>query len=204
MIHIFGGGTVNYVRNHFALCAPAFGTTARQLAELLRARNIAYTLHLTRMADSASKLETNDDVERRIDLVLQDPDTSAIVVNVALCDFQGQIDDVESGKYAQRLQTRSGELNMHLIPAKKILAKIKATRPDVVLVGFKTTANEPAQVQIEKMQRQIAETQADIVFGNDTVTRNNIIIAHNHIIAASANRQDMLVSLINSIISSKK
>lgn len=30
-IHIIGGGTISYVRNHLALCAPAYGTVARDL-----------------------------------------------------------------------------------------------------------------------------------------------------------------------------
>ena len=33
-ILVYGGGTVSYVRNHLALCAPAYGSTARKIAEL--------------------------------------------------------------------------------------------------------------------------------------------------------------------------
>ena len=33
-IYILGGGTFNYVRNHLALAAPAFGETARKLKTL--------------------------------------------------------------------------------------------------------------------------------------------------------------------------
>ena len=34
LIHIIGGGTMFHLRNHFSLVAPAYGTTATQLASL--------------------------------------------------------------------------------------------------------------------------------------------------------------------------
>ena len=33
-IHIIGGGTVNHIRPHLALSAPAYGGTARKLREI--------------------------------------------------------------------------------------------------------------------------------------------------------------------------
>ena len=37
-IAILGGGTFSPVRNHLSLCAPAFGTTARQIQDFLNSR----------------------------------------------------------------------------------------------------------------------------------------------------------------------
>jgi hypothetical protein len=34
-VHIFGGGTVNFIRNHLAITAPAYGSTARKLEGLV-------------------------------------------------------------------------------------------------------------------------------------------------------------------------
>ncbi len=59
---ILGGGTFNYVRNHLAIAAPAFGTTARCLHELLPDSQLL----LTRMAESTSKIETNQDVSNLV------------------------------------------------------------------------------------------------------------------------------------------
>lgn len=173
-IHIFGGGTVQHVRNHAALCAPAYGKTARQLFDQLGA-GIAQ-LHLTRMADYRSPMETNEDVEVRLQEVLADPSSRAVVFNVALCDYAGQIGDVPSGKYAQRLSSREGTQLMQLTPTKKLLAIVKATRPDILLVGFKTTADAVQRMQHRLALRQIAETGADWVFANDTVTRHNLLV----------------------------
>ena len=178
-IHIFGGGTIQHVRNHLALCAPASGTTARKLAADLANSPLGMDvqLHLTKMADPESRIETNEDVSRVLYGLLSDPDTRAIIFSVALCDFSGQIGDVESGKYAERLQTRdAGSLQMNLAPTPKILASIKIARPDVFVVGFKTTASATEIGQLTAAARQIRETGVDLVFANDTVTRRNMLV----------------------------
>lgn len=179
-IHIFGGGTVQYVRSHMALCAPAYGTTARNLyASLLSAGVSAdqVALHLTKMADYRSKMETNEDVAAQVGMLIDDPSTRAIVFNVALCDFSGQIDDVPSGKYAPRLQSRDGDVTMLLQPAPKVLKHIKELRPDIMVVGFKTTAGDIPRRQVELAERQISECNVDLVWANDTVTRQNLLVS---------------------------
>lgn len=183
MIHIFGGGTVNYVRSHFALCAPAYGKTARQLEALFLQQGIApedLKLELTRMADATSAMETNADVALRLEALLAAPSTKVIIFNVALCDYEGTIDGVPSGKHAQRLSSRDGSALLLLRPAEKLLAKVKAVRPDITLVGFKTTAGDDIAGQYGKAARQVAETGADWVFANDTVTRKNLLVRNKH------------------------
>lgn len=182
-IHIFGGGTVQHVRNHMALCTPAYGNTARQLFALIGAEHAQ--LHLTKMADYTSKIETNEDVLGCLLSVLEDPATTAVVFNVALCDYSGQIGDVPSGKYAQRLSSREGDKAMRLTPTPKLLQQVKLRRPDVLVVGFKTTANMPVFTQVRLARRQIDETGADWVLANDTVTRNNVLVSDKHAIERS-------------------
>lgn len=182
MIHVFGGGTVNFVRNHLALCAPAYGRTARTLCLQLRAQGVPSTavqIELTRMAQSDSAMETNADVSRRLDEVLANPATRIIVFNVALCDYEGAIGDVPSGKYASRLSSREGALTMTLTPADKLLARIRAQRPDILLVGFKTTAGGTQSMQLALAHRQIEETHAQWVLANDVVTRSNMLMCAN-------------------------
>lgn len=179
MIHVFGGGTVSHVRNHLALCAPAYGETARKLYDMLRAAGYSddqVKLELTRMADSTSRMETNQDVANRVNELLADPKTRAIVFNVALCDFEGQIGDVVSGKYAARLKSREGLQAMTLAPAAKVLGAIKAARPDIFVVGFKTTADSIIPERLALAERQIRETGVDLVLANDTVTRKNLLV----------------------------
>lgn len=191
-IHIFGGGTVQHVRNHMALCAPAYGQTARKLHASLGPERSQ--LHLTRMGDYQSPMETNEDVEKRLHEVLADQSTRAIVFNVALCDYAGQIGDIPSGKYAKRLSSREGAQAMTLAPTPKLLQQVKALRPDVYLVGFKTTADADMREQRRLALRQVAETGADLVFANDTVTRQNLLVSAScwHMGA----REDMMADLV--------
>jgi len=194
-IHIFGGGTHQYVRAHCALSAPAYGKTARQLFAQL-GPDVA-RLHLTTMADHDSPLDTNEDVEARLLEVLADPDTRAIVFNVALCDVSGQIGDIPSGKYAKRLASREALLPMTLTPTPKLLPLVKAHRPDVYLVGFKTTAGDPQLEQHRLALRQIEETGADLVFANDTVTRHNLVVFPHGFFAGA--REKMMVELVREL-----
>jgi len=194
-IHIFGGGTVQHVRNHMALCAPAYGKTARILhAELGPELS---QLHLTRMADYRSPMETNEDVEKQLRQVLADPATRAVVFNVALCDYAGQIGDIPSGKYAKRLSSREGAQAMHLSPTPKLLQQVKALRPDVYLVGFKTTADAVQKEQHRLALRQMTETGVDLVFANDTVTRHNLVVFPHGFFAGA--REKMMVELVREL-----
>lgn len=112
IIHIFGGGTISHIRNHMAICAPAYGTTANKLFGLFRENGMSAELHLTKMADKASGLETNEDIAAKIDELLSYSSTKAIIMNAALCDYDGFVLSdgalTESGKYAERLKTNQG------------------------------------------------------------------------------------------------
>src|SRR5262245_30623557 len=74
--HVIAGGTVYHVRSHLALCAPAYGTTGRKLAELCAQRDkLDVCLHLTRMAGGDRNLETSADVVLLLDQLAEEPDT---------------------------------------------------------------------------------------------------------------------------------
>jgi hypothetical protein len=117
-----------------------------------------------------------------------------VVFNVALCDYEGKIGDIESGKYAPRLSSREGAQAMNLMPTPKLLQRVKTLRPDVVLVGFKTTADATPDVQYRLALRQFEETDADVVFANDTVTRHNMLVMHTGMREGS--RETMLAALL--------
>lgn len=97
-VEIIGGGTFSHLRNHLALSAPAFGTTAIKLAEMCKEHSdkLNVNLHLTKMADRNSKLETNKDVEKFVDTLIANVDTKIIFFNAALCDYDGAIVNFET------------------------------------------------------------------------------------------------------------
>ena len=184
-IVILGGGTLNHVRNHLALCAPAYGTTAKQLEghfnrELrmqLVDRDYDVELVLTKMADPQSCLETNDDVAAYVDTLILDPTVKVIVFNVALADFAGQVGDIVSGKYSERLRTSEGSQQMRITPSDKLIGRIRKERKDIFVVGFKTTTDYESPQQYVRALELLKKNSLNLVLANDTVRRNNMIVA---------------------------
>jgi hypothetical protein len=220
-IHIIGGGTFSHVRNHLALAAPAFGSTARKLYSDIFERleddylidygigegpngppvevtlkNIRervsqrVTLHLTKMAaPRQSNLVTNDDVSKLIDTLIADPETRVIIMNAALCDYDGTVlysagglvsvasPLAPSGSHAPRLKTADGLQMMRLSPADKIIGRIRKERKDIFVVGFKTTTGATSDEQYAAGLHLLKGNSLNLVLANDTVTRNNMIVA---------------------------
>ncbi len=216
-IHIIGGGTFNYVRNHLALAAPAFGKTAKQLHDLtsnwiddydyrMNDYNVPdeydCELHLTKMADHQSTVVTNEDVEHLVDRLISNPETKIIFFNVALCDYDGSINAVESGKYIERLKTSDGYQNMLLRPAYKLLKKIRQHRKDIFLVAFKTTCNATEQEQYIAGLNLLKANSVNLVLANDTGNhRNMIIVPEEAKYCITDNRECVLDTLVNMTMS---
>ena len=175
-VHVIGGGTFSPVRNHLSLCAPAFGETAYALEDAFQALGIGCSLHLTRMVDRNSRLATNADIARLVDALVLDPETKIIVMNGALCDFDGQIGAIRSGWHAPRLKSREGALAIDITPADKVIGRIRERRPDIVVVGFKTTTGATADEQVALAKRQCAESGSALVLANDVTERHNILV----------------------------
>lgn len=177
-IIVIGGGTYNYVRAHLALAAPAFGESAKQIAELTKVHCPLLTteLVLTKMADSQSMIITNNDLETHIDQLIKDNTIKCIIFNAAVCDFEGQVGDVHSSKYAERLHTSDGSQLMHLTPSEKIIGNIRKYRKDIFVVGFKTTNNKTPEQQFAQGLSMLKRNSINLVIANDLVTRNNMLI----------------------------
>lgn len=187
-IYILGGGTFSDVRCHQSLAARAFGDTAIQLekmfGEQIKAQGLdkeyQTKLILTRMAqphNNSYNIITNEDASQVIDTLIADPDTKVIVQNFALCDFDGQIGDVPSGKYAERLRTSAGNVSMTLTPAPKLIKKIREVRKDIFAIGFKTTADQSADTQYLRGLELLKTNSLNLVLANDVSNHRNMIIA---------------------------
>lgn len=197
---ILGGGTFSHVRAHLSLAAPAFGETARKLYEKSKDvfKNMDVELVLTKMADPTSKLVTNEDVSNYVDTLIEDNTVKIIFFNVALCDFNGQIGEVPSGKHASRMETLAGDDVIKISPSDKVIKKIRAVRKDIFLVGFKTTADATPQVQFTKGLNLLKKTSANIVLANDIVTHSNFIITpEDGVYGEEMNREQCLDELVN-------
>lgn len=175
-IRIVGGGTVAHIRNHLALCAPAYGSTAKRLLSLVAAQGRTADLVLTRMADPKSRYETNEDMAELADDIVADPSARIVFWNPALCDYEGQIGDVVSDRKADRLKTRDGNQDVQLVPAEKVVDRFRATRKDLFLVAFKTTTNASPDEQYRAGLSLLKRISANLVLANDTVTGLNMVI----------------------------
>lgn len=199
-IVVLGGGTFSHVRNHLAVAAPAFGKTARTLAEKFREADhgMQVILKLTKMADSSSELVTNVDVERYVHQLVSNPATKIVIFNAALCDFHGQIGNVTSGKHADRIKSRDGDKAMILSPTRKVIGDIRKQRKDIFLVGFKTTTGATEDEQYLAGLNLMKENSCNLVVANDTVTRRNMIItpeeARYHV---TTDREEILDHLVD-------
>lgn len=192
---ILGGGTFEPVRNHFALSAPAFGSTAIKLHKLIPNSELV----LTKMADRNSNMKSNSDVENYIDQLLEDQNVGTIILNVAFCDFKSlPIDGIENGFHSERLKTANGNFSLELTPTNKVITKIRQKRPDIFLIGFKTTTNKSSDEQFLVALQMMKSTKCNLVLANDTVTRNNMVITPEETIyGETTDREKALQELVD-------
>ncbi len=182
-VHVIGGGTVSHIRGHLALCAPAYGKTARKLAGLAKKyfTQMDVRLHLSKIAagganEFGTNFETNDDLKKLLDDVVKSPETKVIFMNAAVCDFDGSFGDGDSGKHQPRVSTSDGVRALTLTPAEKLLPAIRRNRKDIFLVAFKETTGATEDEQYLAALNLCKAASANLVLANDIVTRNNIIV----------------------------
>ncbi len=205
-IYVIGGGTINHVRPHLAISAPAYGGTARNIAhgiaalrtrladqypdvrDLLGAstaqflRDSKIVTVLTKMADPLSTVETNADLAVKLSEVVNDPMAKMVFMSAAVADFEGSI----IGDDAMQMFTASGknqdrlrsdrEHTMQLFPADKIIGDIRKVRKDIFLVGFKTTAGATVDDQFRAGLKLLKQNSCNLVLANDVHTRVNMVI----------------------------
>lgn len=197
-IHIIGGGTVFHVRPHLALSAPAYGKVVRDIEEVLFQQCFDGIVHsyTTKMAgnrhriwtahsgyeDSEPKnLETNEDVADLLNELIIDPKPKIIFLPAALCDFeaqsfeQGAVGTTYVGKTHPRLRSDQA-IDLRLVPAMKVISRVRKTRKDIFLVGFKTTTGAEPQAQFEAGLRLVKQASCNLVLANDLVTKRNMVI----------------------------
>lgn len=187
-IYILGGGTFSDIRCHQSLCVRAFGETAIKLESIFNKalkeqgldKEYQTKLVLTKMAQphgNEYNIVTNTDASDFLDKIIADSDTKVIVQNFALCDFDGQIGDIPSGKKATRLRTSEGNVQMTMTPAPKLIEKIRKERKDIFAIGFKTTDGQDENTQYLRGLNLLKTNSLNLVLANDVVNYRNMIIA---------------------------
>jgi class II aldolase/adducin N-terminal domain-containing protein len=184
IVHIVGGGTISHVRNHLALCAPAYGTTARRIAELIGVfwTSVEVDLHLTKMADPASSIVTIDDLREVATEIVRDYRSKVVFWTPTIADFEGTVGDEASGSHVARLSSAEA-VTMNLTPAPKLVTMFRRDavgdrqpRKDIFLVAFKTTCGATEQEQYSAGLNLCKQASANLVLVNDVVTRLNMVV----------------------------
>jgi len=174
-IHIIGGGTVAQIGPHLALCAPAYGGTAKRLHHLCwqQCHTLDSELHLTKLA-GGNELETNADIAKLVNEIVADPASKIVFLNAALVDFQY---DGVADKYGERIKSReTPHLQLNFVPADKVVGNIRKNRKDIFAVAFKTTSGATPEEQYIAGLNLLKESSLNLVFANDVKTRLNMVI----------------------------
>lgn len=205
-IYVITGGTINYVRPHFALSAPAYGNIGREIADHLNEINIQdeYNLYLipTKMAlgviqedkdyeivynsilekSGLDKLETNDELSKFIDYLISEKDTRCIIMSAAVCDFEPSLVTTEVEQNSENFGKNYSRLksnnyiSLELKPSEKIVSKIRKTRKDIFLVNFKTTSDVGFDETYKQGLFSLKKNSSNLVFANDIKQKINMVI----------------------------
>lgn len=206
-LHIFGGGFLHKVANHFSIAATAYGTTAKQLSGMCTSKfpDLDINLHLSKMAGGS--LETVASLIDEVERLIQKPETKVIFFTCAIPDYE----PVKTTSYShvnlpisdspdnRRFDSRKDQvLDIYCKAGEKIIDRIRKQRKDIFLVGFKTTVNKTEQEMFEMGLRQCKESSVNLCFVNDVVTRKQIIVTPEEAAYAVGNsRGEALVELVD-------
>ena len=195
-VHIIGGGTVSYIGSHLATCAPAYGSTPKKLyviCDHIFDSKMEIFVHMTKMA-GGKELETNDDIERLIDKLVEDDRTKVIFMPAALVDY-GMFTGSRYGERASTSEKPNLLLDLQALP--KIITKIRAKRKDIFLVAFKQTCGKTEDEQYILGLDLCKRASANLVLANDDKTKLNMVItpeeARYHV---TTNREEALMGLV--------
>ncbi|MBP9669489.1 MAG: class II aldolase/adducin family protein [Candidatus Pacebacteria bacterium] len=186
-VQIVGGGTFNHVHAHLSLAAPAYGGTARRLKSLCEKRfpSMDVHLHLTKMADRTSTIETNADLRQLALTLTRDRATKVVFWNPAVADFNGTIAGYPPSTKVRLPSEADGTkatYTMHLEADDKILSLFRQgsaesdARKDIFLVAFKVTVDAAPEQMYRTGLNMLKAASANLVLVNDLVTGQNMIV----------------------------
>ena len=212
-IYIFTGGTINKVSPHLAITAPAYGTvgvdiyrnlndqsdyevilmpTAMAFSAFMYFGDSGLQMKYKEVCDAAGVkwIETNGDLKKVVDYLVEQDDTRCIIMAAAVADFKvsaveefdnswerrslGSLPVIDN-KVDLRLSS-SHEYKVTLTPADKIIDSIRKERKDIFLVSFKATYGESFDETYKRGLAQLKRTSSNLVFANDIKKRASMII----------------------------
>lgn len=115
--------------------------------------------------DGATELpfSTNDDLLAQLTRLGQSATIDAVFQVAALCDFKvARVDDAGGTTVASaKLDSRVDSLNIHLVPARKLISELRGLFPQATIVGWKYELVGSREDALAKAWRQIRENRTD-------------------------------------------
>jgi hypothetical protein len=194
IFHIVGGGTVAHSHVHLATCAPAYGGTARKVADILSERFDKGTrdvhLHLTKMAGGGpqcgdrrvgrfhgwARLETNFDLHNLARDIVTDPLSKIVFWNPAIVDHRIETPDHRSDARLSSIESVRATLVPESIKIVETFRAGNGGRKDLFLVATKATANATHEQMYLAGLDLCKRASANLVLVNDVITRWNMIV----------------------------
>ena len=227
-----------HIAPHLSICAPAYGKIGDSLSEEITNHIMDKGLYdeyeisvlPTKMAESIvedfscykkypsiyesaglKKLETNEDLSKLVDYLIEQPDTRCIIMAVAVCDFKPSFLNVvdgkhiypavhEFGKNQKRLVSRDN-IEIHLTADDKIVSKIRNKRKDIFLVSFKTTAGVGRDETYRRGLESLKKNSSNLVFANDIQDKINMVITPEEYPYEEQTREKAISTLSEMIVS---
>lgn len=99
---------------------------------------------------------TNDDLLSRLDSLPERESVDAVLHAAALADFTVRRDSTQ-----KKLSSRSGELTLTLVPATKLISRLRELFPKAKIVGWKYELDGTRETVISRGLSQITGNQTD-------------------------------------------
>jgi phosphopantothenoylcysteine synthetase/decarboxylase len=104
---------------------------------------------------------TNDDLREKLTSMPNRDEVIALFHAAALADFR-----VESTRLDRKISSRSGPVTLTLVPATKLIGKLRELFPSAWLVGWKYELDGSCEEVIAKARRQLMENATDVCVVN--------------------------------------
>ena len=134
---------------------------ARDGHEMTCFRGVAATRALTLDGPAHVPFSTNDDLLEKLDAVVERERVGAVFHAAALADFR-----VERGGGQRKISSRAGTITLTLVPATKLIARLRPLFPNAWIVGWKYELDGTRDEAIAKAHRQLAENGTDVCVVN--------------------------------------
>lgn len=203
---VTAGATRNPVDAIRYLSANATGRTGIELASRLRPRfgglvlgSAEATLRAQALGLPAEEFWGTRDLLGRMERWLTTNPGATLIHSAAVGDYEVPAEDLAA---AGKIPSGQAEIHIRLVPAPKILDRVRGWCPDAFLVSFKAGRPGLLAEELEAIARaQLRRTGSDVVFANVLGRlQDSVLLVRESDTVAYARREDAVNALVESLL----